>query len=379
LWLLRIIVPQQINGPLHKMQLRKKLRWVVKSPSSYNDYLFNEIELSEKYDLIVSYEEDSLSIYPWKEKVVNVYKKDGKNKFLRKFHLLISAFFERETFFIVGGWGSLFLLSLIFILNIRSRKYAIWLDSQNLNQKRSIAKERIRKLLLSIIYKRTPLFLATGRMAIKNLVSDGCSKSKIINFPYVVDSTKYNRNISFELHDPIVFLSAGRLQLDLKGYDLTIKALSILKKRANLKFKYLIAGDGPDRGELIKLINQLHLENEVKLVGWLEQSEIVDFYKQGDVFLHPAIFEPYGTVIQEAISSGLLIIGSDQTGAIVDLITSGKNGYIHKTNDINDIIKHISIFLKSHTNKRGLLAESYIIADNFDAKFSIDKLEKYTR
>ncbi len=35
--------------------------------------------------------------------------------------------------------------------------------------------------------------------------------------------------------------SAGRLHLDLKGHDLTIEALSILKKSANLEFKRLIA------------------------------------------------------------------------------------------------------------------------------------------
>ena len=120
------------------MKLKRKIKWVVKSPSSYNDYLFNEIELSKKYDLKVFYEENSLSIYPWKEKTANVYKRDEKNKFLRRLYLLISALFEKETFFIVGGWGSLFLLSFVFVLNLRSRRYAIWLDAQNLNQKRSI-------------------------------------------------------------------------------------------------------------------------------------------------------------------------------------------------------------------------------------------------
>ena len=220
--------------------------------------------------------------------------------------------------------------------------------------------------------------MATGKMAIKNLESDGCNKSKIINFPYVVDRARYNKNMSFKLHDPIVFLSAGRLQLDLKGYDQTIRALSILKESINLEFRYLIAGDGPDRDELIKLINQLNLENEVELVGWLEQNEIVDFYKQGDVFLHPAIFEPYGTVIQEAISSGLLVIGSDQTGAVVDLITSGKNGYIHKTNNINDIVKQVDIFLKSNATSKEIFTESYKISNNFDAKFAINKLKSIT-
>jgi len=357
--------------------MKTKVRWLIKAPSSYNDYLFNEITSSNKYDLVVYYEKDNLSMYPWKETVINFYKRDRSSEFLRKFNLLISALFERDIFFVVGGWGGIFPLSILFILNLRSKKYAIWVDSQNLKQKRSTLKKIVRKTLLKVIYNKAPLFLATGKMAIDNLTSDGCVDTKIINFPYAVDRSRYNKNLNLSLNKPIVFLSVGRLQLDLKGYDLAIKALYILKNSSKLEFKYFIAGDGPDRAKLSRLISELNLEKEIKLVGWLEQNEVVDFYKKGDVFLHPAIFEPYGTVVQEAISSGLLVIGSDKTGAVVDLITSGKNGYIHKTNDINDIVDKINLFLKIKDNGKVMLAESYKISDNFDAQLLINKMHYF--
>jgi starch synthase len=66
-----------------------------------------------------------------------------------------------------------------------------------------------------------------------------------------------------------------------------------------------------------------------------------ELYSEADVLLHPARCEPYGVVVLEAMASGLTVIASDATAAAVDRIEGGVNGFLHISDDGDDLALRI--------------------------------------
>ena len=113
----------------------------------------------------------------------------------------------------------------------------------------------------------------------------------------------------------------GRLVNNLKGGDVALTAVSNLRREypelyARIRFR--VAGDGPDRAAMVNLSRELQIDDRVEFLGWLEPQELQAFYADGDIFIHTARWDPYATVVPEAMSSGLAVLGSDATGAVMD-------------------------------------------------------------
>jgi glycosyltransferase involved in cell wall biosynthesis len=211
----------------------------------------------------------------------------------------------------------------VWFKDIDTRDYIIWTDTPDTRYRPKTLFNCFRNLLLKRILSHATFVMGTGAHSLPILLKLGARHNKVVNLPYFIDTSLFNpinENVFFA-NSPIVFLSAGRLINKIKAYDLALKALAKKKiKHPDFRFCYKIAGVGDDFDLLKKLVVELDLVEEVEFVGWLEANELPYFFKQGHYFLHPARYEPYGVSILEAMAAGLIIIGSDSTGAILDRI-----------------------------------------------------------
>lgn len=66
--------------------------------------------------------------------------------------------------------------------------------------------------------------------------------------------------------------------------------------------------------------------NIVYLPGWRTHAELPRFYAHAGAFVHPAISEPWGLVVNETTASGLPVLLSPGTGAAATLLVTGRNG-----------------------------------------------------
>lgn len=107
---------------------------------------------------------------------------------------------------------------------------------------------------------------------------------------------------------PLIFGTIGRLSPQ-KGQMTLINAWAKLK---NNRIDCLIAGSGKLQGEFKKLINDLNLENKVKLIGPVSTPET--FLGSLDAFILPSLWEGQGVVLLEAGLVGLPIIASAVDG-----------------------------------------------------------------
>ena len=88
-----------------------------------------------------------------------------------------------------------------------------------------------------------------------------------------------------------------------------------------------IAGDGPDRDEILRVAAELGVAKNVSLVGQLDRTQLRSLYAQADVFVLPSERESFGIAALEARAAGLPVIAMLASGAR-DFITAGVNGLL---------------------------------------------------
>jgi glycosyltransferase involved in cell wall biosynthesis len=112
-----------------------------------------------------------------------------------------------------------------------------------------------------------------------------------------------------------------------------------LKEAVN--FEYLIAGTGPDKEKIDKLINNYGLQNYVKYLGWIEINDLINTYQDSDIFLHASRFDPYPNAVLEAMACGLVVVASNTAGSANDRIVDSKNGFIFKSGNSDHLFVKI--------------------------------------
>lgn len=113
-----------------------------------------------------------------------------------------------------------------------------------------------------------------------------------------------------------VVLTVGRLddRNGYKGHDRIIPVLARLKEQGR-HVRYLIAGDGPDRLRLERLVSEAGLSDLVAFLGYVPHDSLPDLYRAVDLFALPSTGEGFGIVYLEAMACGTPAIGLDVGGA----------------------------------------------------------------
>jgi glycosyltransferase involved in cell wall biosynthesis len=135
-----------------------------------------------------------------------------------------------------------------------------------------------------------------------------------------------------------------------KGYDLVIGCLPDLVKTYP-SLMYLLAGkcDVEEALRLTQLINRLNLHNHVKLVGYIPEKDITDYYLLCDVFLLPSKKEGFGLVLIEAAACGSRIIAGSKDGSI-NALHNGQLGTLINPDSSTDLIQAIDAALTAGSN-----------------------------
>ena len=188
------------------------------------------------------------------------------------------------------------------------------------------------------IYNNRIDYIITPSNFIRNkLISDGIEKNKIVTIHNYVEL--HNHHLKRTNNNYIFFF--GRLSKE-KGVINLINAF-IKLSGGNL----YIAGDGPERNNLEKIIKENKLEKRVKLLGYLDSSKVIDFITNCKFVVVPSICSencPYSVL--ETMMVGKPIVGSN-VGGIPELIINNKNGFIFDSYSIDDLYKKMKILLEN--------------------------------
>jgi glycosyltransferase involved in cell wall biosynthesis len=75
----------------------------------------------------------------------------------------------------------------------------------------------------------------------------------------------------------------------------------------------------------------------VVFAGFRQIGELPGFYRGAGVFVHPALEEPWGLVINEAMASGLTVISSRNVGAAEELVVEGVTGFLFDPGNVGEL------------------------------------------
>lgn len=124
----------------------------------------------------------------------------------------------------------------------------------------------------------------------------------------------------------ILCIFVGRLA---KEKNLT-EVFEYLAKMKTENVSFLVVGDGPYRSYLESTVDHLNLNEVVRFTGMIDQNEIANYYKIGDVFLNASTSETQGLTYIEALSSGLPLL-CRHDDALEDVLINSVNGYQYQT------------------------------------------------
>lgn len=117
------------------------------------------------------------------------------------------------------------------------------------------------------------------------------------------------------------------------GIDVAIRALAKVRQ-TRCPARLLIAGSGPQESELKQLARDLGVAEEIRFVGRLERSEIVDLYASADAMINPAHVDNMPNSVLEALACGLPVI-STRVGGVPYILTHEETGLLVADDDVD--------------------------------------------
>lgn len=163
------------------------------------------------------------------------------------------------------------------------------------------------------------------------------------------NSTEEYRNFlkdKYNLHGKKLIGTVSRF-IDWKGYKYIINAAKeVVKDFPDAVFCFV--GYGEQEEELLSMIKEYGIEDNVKIIGWVDHHMMPSFYSILDIYLHAAYKEPFGFVIAEALMNGVPVV-STKTGAAADAIEHLENGYLTEYKDAKSIEEGVRYMLKNDT------------------------------
>lgn len=124
---------------------------------------------------------------------------------------------------------------------------------------------------------------------------------------------------------PPIVLSVGNLILT-KGHALLIQAFARVTQVAPGAVLEFI-GEGPERGNLVRLAQELGIARQVVFRGRLSRMKTAEAIRRCSIFALPSHYEGLGCVYLEAMACGKPAIGCHGQG-ISEVIEHGKDGFL---------------------------------------------------
>ncbi|HZW93799.1 MAG TPA: glycosyltransferase family 4 protein [Candidatus Eremiobacteraceae bacterium] len=185
-------------------------------------------------------------------------------------------------------------------------------------------------------------FVVPGRSSLNYLKDFGVSDQLIFTAPNAVDGALFSkpakqaRRNQFEVRarrslPSRYFLFVGRL-VKAKGIFELLETYAQLDTEIRDKVGLVFVGDGADRPALMERAARI-APGTIQFPGFIQREGLSDFYALADALIFPTHSDPWGLVVNEAMSCGLPVVVTGVAGCVAELVQDGWNGFVVAPND----------------------------------------------
>lgn len=178
-----------------------------------------------------------------------------------------------------------------------------------------------------------------------------------------------------------LLLQACRL-IAKKGIFTTLRAMRKVVD-AQPGSRLIVAGDGPQAADIRALANELGLADHVEFVGWCSQEQLLDWYQQAHIFLHPSELTASGdqegvpNALLEAMATGLPAVATFH-GGIPEAVMDGVDGLLVPEKSPALLAEAILSLMQTPARLEELSAQAATnIEEKFGAGRQLQVLENY--
>ena len=187
------------------------------------------------------------------------------------------------------------------------------------------------------------------------------------------DGMRFREANDIPLHRPVM-VYVGRVAHE-KNIDFLLHVLNKVREKIP-NVLLIIAGEGPAEVHLRKLVRKLDLAANVLFVGYLDRNtELLDCYMAGDVFVFASRTETQGLVLLEAMALGVPVVSTAVLGT-ADVLRQGEGVLI-----ADDSIEHFAYttirVLMSDDLKDSLQATALEYVKDWSAERFFQELELF--
>jgi D-inositol-3-phosphate glycosyltransferase len=177
-----------------------------------------------------------------------------------------------------------------------------------------------------------------------------------------------------------VLLFVGRLER-LKGVEVVIRALALLRDRQHDDVRLLILGEDSHEGDesekdrLKAIASETGVRDRVDFVGSVAHHELPYFYAAADVCVMPSYSESFGLVALEAQACGCPVVASGVSG-LRSVVRDEVSGYLIDEHDPAAYAERIGRVLADRELAQQMGRRGSLLAQRFSWKRTADRLEE---
>jgi glycosyltransferase involved in cell wall biosynthesis len=235
---------------------------------------------------------------------------------------------------------------------------------------------RLRVVLRRFLHRYVDGFVVPGESGARYLRRVGTHYRKIFRVPYTTDVDRFAASPLARREDNArSLLYVGQL-IERKGL---LPFISVLSKWAGANpgrvIQFVLAGDGPLRNQLER--GSVPPNLKLGFLGNVAYRDLPNLYAEAGIFVFPTLADTWGVVVNEALASGLPVLGSVRSQAVEELVEDGRNGWLFQPDKTEQMYNAIDRSLSTsvttlntmrrHARATALQLRPDYVADRVDA------------
>jgi glycosyltransferase involved in cell wall biosynthesis len=300
------------------------------------------IQIAETDDERVALGDVDLSYhqYPFRLLFRGAY---GQPSLWRRVVTLVQDVLQNSSDLVVmPGYHRVEYWAMLFVCIVLRRKRAVFCDSTEFDRPKASWRELAKRLFFS----GCDGFFCYGIRSKEYLMKYGADESKIVfrcqaaALPHGYDAGQVlGRYLALPRATSNVhrFTYVGRLAIEKGINDLLEAFAAVHAKVSNARLD--LVGAGPLHAELVTRVSELKLEHVVSFLGAKSINEFAELFVESTALVLPSHSEPWGLVVNEALSYGCPVVVSNVCGCAPDLVVDGVTGYSFEVGDVEALAR----------------------------------------